>query len=166
MPNPYVNKVVQSNGTALIDISDTTAVAADVMEGKYFYLATGEKVPGTAESDGGGGGLEIENIVPEQTVNCTISLGTIYGGFINQHSALPQNGNYYLVTLNGTEYIARAFYATNGYLIVGDNRINQGADYTYVMFPFSIVNEGNYFYLSMQTSGAHTLKIDKILSWG
>ena len=41
MPNPYVNKVVQSNGTALIDISDTTAVAADVMEGKYFYLATG-----------------------------------------------------------------------------------------------------------------------------
>lgn len=49
--NPYVNKVVFGN-TTVIDISDSTAVAADVLAGKYFYLPTGQRVAGT--SSGGG----------------------------------------------------------------------------------------------------------------
>ena len=52
--NPYVNKVQLADGTSLIDISDTTAVASDVAQGKYFYLPSGQKVQGT--SSGGGGG--------------------------------------------------------------------------------------------------------------
>lgn len=54
MANTYVNKVQLADGTSLIDISDTTAVASDVAQGKYFYLPSGEKVAGT--STGGGGG--------------------------------------------------------------------------------------------------------------
>lgn len=58
MPNQYVNKVQQSNGTVLIDITDTTAVASDVATGKYFYLATGEKVEGTSTGGGSSGQSE------------------------------------------------------------------------------------------------------------
>lgn len=51
-----VNKVVYGDQT-LIDISDTTAVASDVMAGKYFYGNDGVKTLGTGS--GGGGTIEV-----------------------------------------------------------------------------------------------------------
>ena len=45
--NPHVNKVVYGD-TTLMDISDTTAEQSDVLQGKYFYNASGAKVQGTA----------------------------------------------------------------------------------------------------------------------
>jgi len=50
--NPYVNKVQKADGTTIIDISDATAVASDVAQGKYFYLKTGQKVQGSNTSGG------------------------------------------------------------------------------------------------------------------
>lgn len=44
------NKVQLANGTVLIDLTDTTAEAPDVMAGKYFYNAAGVKIEGTASS--------------------------------------------------------------------------------------------------------------------
>ena len=55
--NPYVNKVQKADGTIILDISDSTAVASDVAQGKYFYLATGEKAQGTATGGGSGGNV-------------------------------------------------------------------------------------------------------------
>ena len=45
MPNTYKNKVVY-NGVTLIDLTADTAVALDVAAGKYFHLASGERVQG------------------------------------------------------------------------------------------------------------------------
>ena len=46
MANTYKNKVIY-NGTVLIDLTGDTAVASDVQSGKYFHLATGQRVEGS-----------------------------------------------------------------------------------------------------------------------
>lgn len=43
-----VNKVELADGTSLIDITDTTAEAGDVISGKVFYTAAGVRTVGTA----------------------------------------------------------------------------------------------------------------------
>lgn len=49
--NQYVNQVGLADGTVLIDLTTDTALAADVQSGKYFHLATGERVQGTSTKD-------------------------------------------------------------------------------------------------------------------
>lgn len=50
--NPYVNRVVKADGTTIIDISDSTVTANDVLNSKYFYTASGQKLQGTATAGG------------------------------------------------------------------------------------------------------------------
>ena len=48
--NQYVNKVVY-DGNTLIDLTSDTAVATDVLSGKYFHLASGQRVQGSCAYD-------------------------------------------------------------------------------------------------------------------
>ena len=48
--NQYVNKVVY-DGDTLIDLTSDTAVATDVLSGKYFHLASGQRVAGSCSYD-------------------------------------------------------------------------------------------------------------------
>ena len=60
MPNAYANKVQVTRGgqtETLIDLTADTAIASDVAQGKYFHLASGERVVGTATGGGGGGAV-------------------------------------------------------------------------------------------------------------
>lgn len=60
MPNAYANKVQVTRGgqtETLIDLTADTAIASDVAQGKYFHLATGERVQGTST-----GGIDGDNL--------------------------------------------------------------------------------------------------------
>ena len=70
--NPYNNKVELSDGTTLIDLSNDTAVASDVASGKYFHLATGQRVSGT------------------------LNFVTYYTGSSDPSSSIGSNGDIYL----------------------------------------------------------------------
>ena len=66
---PAVELPKQGGGTATFtDVTDTTAAAADVAAGKYFYTSAGVRTAGT--NSGGGGGL---------TLLATYNFGTFSG---------------------------------------------------------------------------------------
>lgn len=58
MANPYVNKVVTSDGRTLIDLTGDTITASDAVVGVTLHLKDGRQVTGTlADFSGGAHGL-------------------------------------------------------------------------------------------------------------
>lgn len=84
MANTYVNKVQLAGGTSLVDISDSTAVASDVTSGKYFYLASGQKVQGSRT-----GGISLS-----QDANGYVVLPTTGEAQIFKAKTVTQSGTY------------------------------------------------------------------------
>ena len=81
------NKVVY-NGQTLIDLTDTTAEAADVSAGKYFYTKDGVRTAGT---NSGGGGTS-KNVQVAAGVNRVAT--TSYSAVSGQSLEVAKTGTY------------------------------------------------------------------------
>ena len=74
---PAVTLPKTGGGTAsFTDVTDTTAAAADVASGKYFYTASGVRTQGT---NSGGGGVSKNTQVVQGTTRTTSSTLTAIG---------------------------------------------------------------------------------------
>ena len=86
---------VKLNGTTLMTVNDTTAVAADVAQGKVFTAVDGTKTTGTASSGS----------APQKQVNFIDYDGTILYSYTAQEanalSALPANPSHSGLTAQG-----------------------------------------------------------------
>lgn len=73
---PSIDVPVSGGGTAsFVEISDTTAQASDVAQGKFFYDAHGVKTEGSAS---GGGGIDVEALSVTQNGTYTAPSGKAY----------------------------------------------------------------------------------------
>lgn len=70
---PAVDLPKTGGGTArFTDVSDTTATASDVAQGKVFHLADGSQATGTSSGGGGGDTGDLKAIIERTTTNPTL----------------------------------------------------------------------------------------------
>ena len=156
-----VNKVVQSNGTTLIDISPTTAVASDVASGKVFFLANGNQATGTGS---GGSGYTRTVVSQEQTVTA-VNNGTYNAASLTYEEMLVE-GDDYIITFDGVEYYYTCIVMWSTDYILGSVNYMWGA--TDQEYPFCVITlaDASAFTLATNTAGSHTVKIEKLVLSG
>lgn len=140
-----------------LDISDTTAVASDVAQGKYFYTAAGVKTAGTAS---GGGATYTRTVVATQQTVTPTSNGTYYSATISTSAFV--SGAHYIVTYGGTEYYFNCVLLWGTNYLIGDLNYFYGA--TGDPYPFGLLwTSGSTCTLATDSGTTVTVKIERLV---
>lgn len=146
-----------------LDISDTTAVAADVAQGKYFYTAQGIKTLGTAS----GGGSVSWTTLFDQTVQVYEDEQPPNYCFFSRGNDTIAVGDVYRVSFNGVTSTLTAKTANNRIVIGNPGIINSSLDdssgLTYCIYD----NDDTYkLLLTSESENQYSLKVEKQVQSG
>lgn len=98
-------------------MTDTTATAADVAQGSYFYTSAGVRTIGTAGS-GSGDTYTLTTVAPEQTFTAVESTNNSYQAELTMENAL-EDGESYIITYDGEMYAGECALMFGTDLMVG-----------------------------------------------
>lgn len=120
------NKVQLANGTVLIDITDTTANASDVLSGEYFYDASGVKTEGSLT-------IPSTYTVTKTLTNVTTNNNDteVLAGGSFYMDLTPSSGmviNSITVTMGGVDVTEQVFKAGVGEKIITQNGVYDAED--------------------------------------
>lgn len=147
-----------------VDISDTTAVASDVAQGKYFYTANGTKTAGTAT--GGGSVASWETLYDNST---TISSGDPNWATLVYNEPFSANETYRITWgTNGTQYICQTAASPDsrvydGYFIGNPSLTGQYTDTGEPFFMYR-ASATQLNIVTNQSAGTIYIKIEKQVS--
>lgn len=149
-----------------VDISDTTAVASDVAQGKYFYTADGTKTAGTASSAG-----SADDPIPAPLKD--VVFVDYDGEIVEQYTAdeflslssLPANPSHTGLTAQGWNWTladAKTYVQSHGCLCIGQNYTTSDGK-TRIYLDFTDQNMvGRPLYIMLCT----TVKGGVTIDWG
>lgn len=148
MPNPYVNKVVYGT-TVLVDLTEDTVTADTLMQGYTAHDKSGALITGTATGGGGGDSYTRTVVVPQQTVTPDSNRQ-----FNFTYSSSFVDGEYYVVTLDGVEWLTTSETIWENEVVIGDASVPWNTSDT--VYPFVMSSGVGYF----TNTNQHTLKVE------
>lgn len=149
-----VNKVVYGT-TVLVDLTEDTVTAATLMQGYTAHDKSGALITGTATGGGGGDTYTRTVVVPQQTVTPNSSRVATFTS-----TEYFVDGEYYIVTYDGTEYIVTSETLWSNNVVLGDAQVVWTTND--VLYPFALITDGSARECYFSTTSQHTIKVERL----
>ena len=146
-----VNKVVYGT-TVLVDLTGDTVTADKLMQGYTAHDRSGALITGIA-TGGGGDTYTRTVVVPQQTVTPNSDRKATFTS-----TEYFVDGEYYVVTYDGTEYIVTAETLWSSNVVLGDAQVVWAT--SDVLYPFALITDGSAREGYFTTTSQHTIKVE------
>lgn len=145
----------QATPETWMDSTPATAAAADILAPKTALLANGVLTTGTGT--GGGGDTYTRTVIaPQQTVTPNSSRQAVL-----THTGVFVDGEYYIVTLDGVEWLTSCETLWTNNYVVGEAQLFLGSGFDTV-YPFGGATYQGSVEFAFKDTNQHTVKVEHL----